>query len=143
MRLDLHDTYSGLALIGKSLMSPLKRLEDDVRAGGWLAAPVVALWQLATRDAFTVILTISLLASAWDYFAGVRLAKHRNRYNSTLASAGMWGKISGVALLLLVRALELWVNWFGELHTNGYIATGLTFALTVAELRSIAHNREQ
>ena len=142
MRLDPHDTYSGLALIGKALLSPLRRL-DDVPFGGWCAAALGALCQLATKDAFLVILWISLAASTWDYFAGVRLTKHRRSYTSQLPSAGMWGKISGVALLLLVRVLEAWVTTFGGLNTRGYIATALTLGLVVAELRSIAHNRAE
>lgn len=142
MRLDPQDTYSGLALIGKALGSPLRRLEEDVRAGGWCAAAIAATCQLVTSDAFLVALWLSLAASAWDYFAGVRLAKHRGAYSSQFAHAGMMGKVSGVAILFLVRGLESWVTKFGGVNTHGYVATALTLGLIVAELRSIAHNRE-
>lgn len=142
MRLAPHDTYSGLSLIGKALFSPIRRLEDDVHAGGWLMAMTGGLWQLATQGAFARLVWIAVVASAWDYFAGVRLAKHRGTYNNALAHAGWMGKVSGVVLILVLKLLEDWVVSYGGVDTKGVAATALTFALLVAELRSIAHNRQ-
>jgi hypothetical protein len=143
MRLHSHDTYSGLAVVAKALASPFRRLEEDVHAGGWCAASIAATCQFLTSDAFFVALWLSIAASAWDYFAGVRLAKHRGTYSSQLAHAGWMGKVSGIVLLMLVRVLEAWVTRFVGFDSHGYIATALGVGLVIAEFRSIVHNRAE
>jgi hypothetical protein len=149
MRLGSHDTYS-FALIGKALLAPLRHWRDDVHTGGWISATFGAAWSFVTGDIFTGILAIAMLSGAWDYFAGVRLAKHRGTYNSALAHAGWMGKISGIALVLLVRILEAWAVRFvrfdghgWSFDTYGSVSAALGLGLVIAELRSIAHNRSE
>lgn len=103
-------------------------------------------------DLFGGFLLVALIpATLADFYFGTVVAKRRDPsdpryYDPRRSSAGWNGKLAGLLLLMLVRAVEWWAARHGFLDflggdTNGAIATALAVGLFGAELESIEHHR--
>jgi hypothetical protein len=131
----------GTIKLSTVLLSPLRRLTETPEAGQALAV-LVGIWQALTSSVFGSALALTILTGAVDYAAGVKAAKVAGNYQPGIAHAGAMGKITGIALLLIVRLFEGWVSATGFLETRGGIATALAVSLMAVDFQSIAHHRE-
>lgn len=138
----MSDRLAGAYPTVQALLSPVQRL-GEVPVAGWAAAIFAGLSQWLLADRFNGALGILVLAAVLDFAFGIRAAKHVGiPYKPGLAHAGAMGKLSGFALLLLVRLLEGWAFQSGFVDTKGGFAVMLAVALIVVDLTSIAHHRE-
>jgi hypothetical protein len=135
------DPTNGTTRLWKVLASPLERL-DDAPLWGRVLAALGFVWQLLRSDRFAGAAALVVLCGVVDYFVGVRAATSQGRYDPRVAHAGAMGKMSGILLLLLVRAVEGWLLAQSFLDTKGGIATALAVSLIAVDLQSIAHHRE-
>lgn len=113
------------------------RLDDDERAAsviygllGWLVDPV-----------FWLGLLILVGFGMWDWILGTRLASQRNEYDGDRAYNGLLSKLTGVVLVVGLRALVEYLRASGVPMpadmTVQAMAAILTGALVVSEVKSI------
>lgn len=131
---------SGMRLTAYAIIAPLDRLADAPSWGRIFAVAGACLTYLVT-DVFTTALFLIVASGAFDYMLGVRAARIRKAYDAQIAHAGFVSKISGVALMMLVRMLEAWLTQAGIVETRGMIAAGLTLSLFAVDLTSIQDKR--
>lgn len=129
-----------------ALVAPLMRfwrLEDHERAAGvlygvlgWLIDPV-----------FWLGLLILAGLGAWDWILGTRLASQRDEYDGDRAYNGLLSKLSGVVLVVGLRALVEYLRASGVPMpadmTVQALAAILTGALIVSEIKSIGEKQVQ
>ena len=128
-----------------ALFAPFDRILDAPHAPGWswLAALLGAGVSYLMTDVFTSALGLIICSSGLDYVVGVRAAKARKAYDPEIAHAGFLSKVSGVALMMLVRMLEDWMMRQDLVNTGGWIAAALTLSLFAVDLESIQAKREE
>jgi len=124
------------------LLTPVERAAD-VPAWGKLLALAAAAYSWLRSDMFAGALLLTIVAAAFDYWVGVKAAKHTDTYDPGLAHGGAMSKVSGVLLLLLLRGAEAWaLSQVGVADTRGAVATAVAVSLFTVDLQSIAHHRE-
>src|SRR5689334_10466005 len=100
-------------------VSPIARL-DSAKVVAAIAAAV----QFVITDAFAGAFILVFVAGVADYWIGVKAARAQvpSAYDSAIAHRGWLGKMSGFVLLLLIRALEFYVQGQGLPTTHGALA---------------------
>jgi hypothetical protein len=125
------------------LFSPLSRLKA---VPAWEITPALgASAQLLYHDAFFGALILVFFGGIFDFVLGVRVAKLTpGVYSTVVAQRGFYGKVSGILLLLLIRALEHYLQLQGIIpNLRGMVATAVAISLFAVDLQSIAHHREE
>lgn len=124
-----------------ALLQPIARLAE-VPLWGYLGGAAVAAFQALVADAFSPLLLI-LIASHWlDYRLGCAVAVHvRHNFTEARSYTGRLSKMSGIALLLLIRIAEAWLSGYGFTETGGMVAAALGFGLLIQDVRSIERKR--
>lgn len=131
------------ARLSAVLLSPLERMEwTTLPTWGKILAGIGALAQLLIADAFVGALLLVIVIGMADYIVGVKAARMANDYDPQAAHRGAMGKMSGILILLLIRAVEGWVSFQGLGNTKGAAATAVAISLFAVDLQSIAHHRE-
>jgi hypothetical protein len=125
-----------------ALVAPFHRI-DEAPLWGKLLGAVGGLGAFLITDLFTSALFLIVASGAYDYFLGTRIARLRGTYDSLMAHAGALSKVSGVALMMLVRMSEHWMLTAGLVNTRGWIAAALTLSLFAVDLESIQQKREE
>src|SRR5688572_24336914 len=100
---------NGAIKLSTVILSPLRRLTETPE-GGQALAILAGIWQSLSASVFGKALALVLLTGAIDYAVGVKAARHTGSYQPGIAHAGAMGKITGVALLLIVRLFEGWIG---------------------------------
>lgn len=121
----------------------ISRLDDQERAAsvalgllGWIADPV--LW-------FGLAILVGF--GLWDWILGTRLAHQRGEYDGDRAYNGLLSKVTGVVLVVGLRALVEYLRASGVPMpadmTVQAAAAVLTGALIVSEVKSIGEKQVQ
>jgi hypothetical protein len=126
-------------------LSPLDRIASS---STWtkIFAAAGAVYQYVRTDAFAGALFFVIAAGIVDYWIGVKAAKSTKppTYDPLVAHRGALGKVTGVLLLLFIRAFEHYLHLQGLLADfHGMGATALAISLFAVDLQSIAHHREE
>lgn len=101
--------------------------------GAVLAAAMSALLHPGVGGLLLLVAT-----SMTDYRLGRAVALARGEYRQDLAALGKIGKISGVALVALLLATELWISAHpGWVDSRQLVAGTLAFWLAIEDARSI------
>jgi hypothetical protein len=127
-------------LLAAALQPVITLLSADAqtRALSLLVAIASVLW----GDAFLALLGLLGAASVVDTWLGRWKARHVTRdYDAERAARGKVAKLAGVAFVLLLRGLELWLARNHGADTGGMIGTAAAFALFLTELKSIERLR--
>jgi phage-related holin len=120
--------------------APFRRILDVPESGAAMAL-VVALWQWATGTPFNLALSLVMVTAWIDYLAGSITAHALGEFKSGVAYSGFLSKLFGIVLVLLVRALELFVALTGVFDSNGALATAAAVSLVAVDIVSIAKHR--
>lgn len=121
-----------------AIISPFYRIRE-MRFVEWLAMAGGGLVELVSQSIFIKLLLILCLSGLMDYYFGRAVAKAEGKYSPAVAHAGFIGKVAGVALVVLVRALTWSFHPFYD--TKGAVATALCVGLVVVDLESIHYHR--
>lgn len=123
--------------------SSVERL-SDTPLWAKCGAVCVGTAQVLGLDWLIGLLPIWLLASAADFYYGVRASKKELIfYDSVRATTGVHVKVSGLILVLIIRLLELWLSSFNIANTKGALSVALLFTFVAIDIESIARNRER
>ena len=137
-----YDDARPYAMYGLYLLRPLQRLDE---APGWAKAlaPLGGLLTAVLNDGILLqLLVLYLLAGVIDFVIGAMIATRDRAYSGDRARAGLLGKVSAIALVLLLRALEAVLAQLAPVNSAGLIAGSAAFVLFLQELRSINAHRE-
>lgn len=123
-----------------------------------VAAPVVRMWDLGADGKFvafviggltalsgdlTVLLAFVLVGSSGvDWWVGRAAAHRRGAFDPAISGWGLHSKIAGVALVGLLRLVELTLFRSGVPDPHGVLAAVTAAALIYQDLDSIDHHRQ-
>lgn len=124
-----------------TLRAPFYRLETTPAWGKELAV-LGSIVQFIRHDTFTGALLLLFGSSVIDYIIGVKVAKIEGSYMPIVAHRGMMEKITGLILVLILRAFEHFLELQDVLNTRGILSSGVALSLLAVEIQSIAHHRE-
>jgi hypothetical protein len=119
---------------------PISRLLE-VPTAARLVALLFALLQLAWNDTLTGLFFVLLGSSVLDYVLGRACAKKAKRYDPRLAHDGALVKVSGIAILFIIRGFEAWATSRGFVATHGAIAAAVGVSLLLLDVESIENHR--
>lgn len=125
-------------------MTLVDRLQD-AGTGGKVAAVLGAIAQAALGDVFVWILGLLFISNLCDWIAGRWAARAERRFSKTESRHGVLRKSIAIAVVMIVRLVELILTRFGAEvgipSTGGLLAAAITAWLVFEDLESIERHR--
>lgn len=136
MRVDFDAPITG------TFLAPVARAYDTAsgwagRVGALFGAGIQAVW----NDFFLTGLAILLLSHVYDWLYGRKVARVRKEFDQDKSALGLYSKLASMAIVLLVRLLEMWLANGAVIQTKGIIAAGITALLIIEDIHSIEAKR--
>lgn len=123
------------------LLSPVERLAQApwyAKLVGVLAAVV----EFVAGDPFTQLMLLYGGICLFDLLLGSEVAHKEDRWNGHAFRAGAVGKVAGLMLVMVIRALEAVIANAQLVDTHCAISFGLAIILIVVELESFDRHKE-
>lgn len=114
---------------------------QDPSPGQALATALIAAVQAALGDVFVWMLALLLFSGFCDWIAGRWAARAEKRFSKTESRRGVLRKSIAIAVVLIVRVIELILWRFGIVDTGGLFAAGVTAWLAYEDLESLERHR--